>query len=365
MRNWLIYTFITLKTTSALAQNIIPSLVAPLPYVVNESSGLALTPSSGAHVWTHNDSGGLPEIYRIDTNGIWLQTIFLKNTTAVDFEDITKDAEGNLFIGDIGDNEIARQNYFINKIPAVDLAIGDSIVPKQISFIYPNQQSYDCEAFFHCEQSLFLFTKTHVQGEYTKLFSLPDSCGTYTATLIDSFYFSSPITAADINQNGTMVLLLSYGKIYFLSSFNPPNFFSGNNLAFNIPLSQTEGIAFINDAEAFITDEKFMGAGGNLYYFEITPLIAANDQKEPENESVIIYPNPSDGIINFESRVAVYSIDIMDRQGKLVYHQSDENWPSCMSEKKIKYPAELSKGIYFLRAITDSGKGITKKIFLR
>ena len=74
-----------------------------------ESSGLALSRRHPAVLWTHNDSGGEPELYAVAAEGRTLATLTLAGVEARDWEALAagRDDRGRpaLLVGDIGDNQ--------------------------------------------------------------------------------------------------------------------------------------------------------------------------------------------------------------------------------------------------------------------
>jgi hypothetical protein len=74
-----------------------------------ESSGLALSRRHPAVLWTHNDSGGGPELYAVGPDGRTRATLTLAGAGARDWEAVAagRDDRGRpaLFVGDIGDNQ--------------------------------------------------------------------------------------------------------------------------------------------------------------------------------------------------------------------------------------------------------------------
>src|SRR5688500_20158613 len=85
-------------TLPLFSQFVTPRVVCLLPDSVKESSGLeCIAPN---RIYTHNDSGDLPRFFLIDTLGNLLRTVYLSPATATDFEDITTDPSGNIYIGD-------------------------------------------------------------------------------------------------------------------------------------------------------------------------------------------------------------------------------------------------------------------------
>jgi hypothetical protein len=74
-----------------------------------ESSGMALSRRHRAVLWTHNDSGGAPQLYAVGSGGRTLATLTLAGVEARDWEAMAagRDDRGRaaLFVGDIGDNQ--------------------------------------------------------------------------------------------------------------------------------------------------------------------------------------------------------------------------------------------------------------------
>src|SRR6185437_11352921 len=90
-----------------------------LPATINEISGIIYF---NGKLYGHNDSGGQPAIYEIDTStGIITKTITLQGASNVDWEDITQDDE-NIYLGDFGNNESGnRTDLIVYKFPKADI----------------------------------------------------------------------------------------------------------------------------------------------------------------------------------------------------------------------------------------------------
>ncbi|WP_181727429.1 hypothetical protein [Streptomyces sp. PT12] len=72
---------------------------------ITESSGLAASRQHPGVYWTHNDQDTAPNLYAIDgASGATLATITLAGVTGRDIEAISPGPEGDLYVGDIGDN---------------------------------------------------------------------------------------------------------------------------------------------------------------------------------------------------------------------------------------------------------------------
>ena len=162
-----------LLSLSASAQTI--TTLGTLPSVLEENSGMAVY--NGNIFYFINDGGDPPKIYRYDTTTKLVQEKLIVNTTNVDWEDLAQDLDGNLFIGDIGNNDNNRTNLAIYKIGNPELA-GDSIWADTILYAYENQNAFppasqqlnfDCEAMIWYEDSLYLFTKNRTSTEVLKV----------------------------------------------------------------------------------------------------------------------------------------------------------------------------------------------------
>ena len=87
---------------------------------ITESSGIAASRCQNGVLWTHNDSGDDAFIYAINFAGENLGTWKVPNARNIDWEDIAayKDKGGKcfLYIGEIGDNKLARSEHAIYRV---------------------------------------------------------------------------------------------------------------------------------------------------------------------------------------------------------------------------------------------------------
>jgi hypothetical protein len=264
--------------------------IAKLPDVISESSGLVLTnPNS---LWTHNDSRGKPEIFNLDSSGIYRRKITLRNEPNVDWEEITKDADGNVFVGDFGNNECKRRGLMIYKFTNPDLIQTDSLSAQDIFFSYPDQHdfppaademNFDAEAMMVLNQSIYIFSKnrsTPYSG-YTKLYKVPAVPGNYIAQLADSFYTGHnsvkecSITGAAINNSHTILVLTSHEKIWVFTNFTDDKFFDGNikELSFFGKDLSVEGVCFKSEKEIYLTEERSAPGEGKLFYLDLSEIL--------------------------------------------------------------------------------------------
>jgi hypothetical protein len=87
---------------------------------IKESSGLTASECQDV-LWTHNDAGNGPLIYAMSLEGKHLGTWHVEGARAIDWESITsikaKDGKCSLIIGDIGDNDEARTELELYRVP--------------------------------------------------------------------------------------------------------------------------------------------------------------------------------------------------------------------------------------------------------
>ena len=75
--------------------------VYKFPKSLKEVSGITYSNDTKT-LWTLEDSGNANKIYGLDSRGKISKEITISGTKNVDWEDLTKDKEGNLYIGDLG-----------------------------------------------------------------------------------------------------------------------------------------------------------------------------------------------------------------------------------------------------------------------
>lgn len=255
-----------------------------LPSKLDEVSGNEMISNSN-DIWMHNDSGDGPRIFCVNEKGELLRKIYL-DAKNEDWEDITSDPKGNLYIGDFGNNNNKRKDLEILKVSHKSLNSEDEVKVKRIKFSFEDQKKFppkkhkmyfDCEAFFYFKDNLYLFTKSRVKGDYgkTNLYKLPAKKGKHKAEKTDSFSFGedpySWVTGADIRDDGKQIAILTQKEIWLFSDFKDDDFFNGtlSKITFE-HATQKEGICYKDNYTLLVTDENDHGRGGNLYEFKIT-----------------------------------------------------------------------------------------------
>lgn len=260
-----------------------------LPKKLKEVSGIVYAESDNLF-WTLEDSGNSNKIYGLNgKNGSVEKIITLENTSNIDWEDITKDKGGNLYIGDFGNNENVRKDLCIYKINKKSLDKEKVIPAYKISFSYPEQKEFppkktalffDVEGFFEYKNNFYLFTKNRSKGfdGTVFLYKIPNSAGFHQAVLMGKFktcdnYNHCAITSATISPDASKVALLTHDKIWLFENFKEDHFLKGTQTQIKLNhFSQKEAICFKNNETFIITDEKTNKIGGNVYEVNLRTL---------------------------------------------------------------------------------------------
>lgn len=243
------------------------TVIADLPNSLKEASAIETVVNSNL-LWTIEDSGNKNNIYGLDLKGNIVKDIDISNSSNIDWEDLTSDKEGNLYIGDFGNNSKNRDSFIIYKVSNLNAKKTEA---ERINFVLPESiKPKDFEAFFLWNGYFYLFSK---ENKSSMLFKVPNRVGKHIAQKAFKFNLKGKnlkITSADISEDGKTLVLLNHDKLWKITDFEGDSFFEGTikELKFEHN-SQKEGICFKNGNSVYITDEKTKGEGGNLYGFRI------------------------------------------------------------------------------------------------
>ena len=363
-----------------------PPIFFDLPSLLEETSGVIFYAGG---TWNLNDSGGEPEIYKVDTiSKQIIQTITLQNATNIDWEDIAQDDE-HIYIGDFGNNAGNRDDlkiYIIDK-DDIPVTVNTSVPCEIINFEYNDQKdfsesrrnnNFDCEAMIVKGEKVFLFSKNWGNSK-TKLYELPKYQGNYIAQHIDDFDVEGLITGADINIEENEVTLIGYKNqiwipfVWLLFDYNDDNFFSGNKRRIDLPYiasSQTEGICYYNGKKTFISAEKTQTTPQRIYKLNTAtwtnlPPTGINQIASNDIDFEII-PNPVNGN-KFKIEINdllkdEYSFEIYDSIGRKIH---TNNYSFSMKKHKLKIrfkTKEFSKGTYFIKLYSGNNYKVKKLI---
>lgn len=249
---------------------------------ITESSGLAAAraPANAGMLWTHNDSGDIPQLFLLSERGTLKATYRVDVPFATDWEDVCSfelDGEPYLLIGDVGDNAHRRQRVTLWLVPEPTFdpertsAFPLKIKPtRRIDFTFA-QGPQDCEsvAFDPVRREIVLVTKVDprrppvgLAGVY--VFALPEQDNAEPIVVERAAELSLRITtAADLSPDGLRCVVATYGDAWqyvrqpdesWAEAFARP----GKTVQLG-PRGQSEAIAYAADGKTLVLTAEGVG----------------------------------------------------------------------------------------------------------
>ena len=240
---------------------------------VEESSGLALGPEPGTF-YTHGDHGNDPVLFLINWQGEVLREVDVPTARNEDWEALTTDDRGRIYIGDFGNNGQQRRDLCIYRFDPAQ----PSALPPQICFHYADQTQFppmhkedynwDCEAMVWRDGQLYLFSRDRGQSRTCRIHCLPDrptsSDAQVAAEYLGQYELPGQVTDAALSPDGHTLALLSQQKLFFIS-ITPDSLLDGEVKVVPLPgVSHAEGLVYADAHTLAITTER-----GGMYRLEI------------------------------------------------------------------------------------------------
>lgn len=208
---------------------------------LDESSGLTRSKVHEGVFWSHNDSGGAPELFALDVTGKDLGRVSITGAPLRDWEDITTDDDGHLWIHDGGNNKNKRRDLTVIRVSEPPSLSGEVAADRLVRFHFPEQtafpppkKNFDSEALFWDEGRLMLLTK-HRADTSTVLYVFPagfeadpawapgspappaslplQKLGAFDVGG-DMDNYGGKVTAADVSPDGKHLAVLTYHALF-------------------------------------------------------------------------------------------------------------------------------------------------------
>jgi len=258
-----------------------------LPRKVNETSGLIHFSEA---FWTFNDSGGKPEIYKIDPeDGAIIQTVVLEGARNRDWEDMCQD-ETHIYLGDFGNNQGNRKDLRVYKIAKSSITEETLVtVPAEtIFFSYTDQLNFttrdrrhdhDCESMVSHGDRLLLFSKNWANGK-SRMYSLSKEPGIHSISPVFEFDARGLVTGASLCAKNDQLVMVGYTNrvpfVYIFPGFDGTGLDTSTALRINfsqMPQVQTEGICFVEENKLAISAEQTMRHEPAVYLLDIGEML--------------------------------------------------------------------------------------------
>ena len=255
---------------------------------INEASGLVASRKNTNVLWTHNDSGGNPEVYLISDGGTTQATYRLAGARSRDWEDIAVGpgpvaGESYVYVGDIGDNNAqypVKTVYRFVEPLATDGSPNDVIRPVDaIRFVYPDGPR-DAETLLldPLTKDLYVLSKrdqfVHVyRAAFPQNTTSIDTLELLGQLPRQQVGILEQLVGGDISADGKEVLLKSYVQVFYWRRTN------GQTSLFDLlqtepqvltyqPEPQGEAIGFAADGSGYFTlSEAQSGLEPHLYFY--------------------------------------------------------------------------------------------------
>ncbi len=210
-----------------------------------ESSGLT---AAGGLVTTVNDSGDSARVFTVDAASGRTVGVTTWDGEATDVEALAPAGDGEVWVGDIGDNAAARDEVTVTRVP---VGRGDrSVAGESFRLVYPDGPA-DAEALLAHPRTgrLFVVTKGVFGGEvYAAPSALRADAPNRLRLLGDA---PGIVTDGAFFPDGRHLLLRNYGRAFVLS-FPSLELVGG----FDLPAQkQGEGIAVAPDGTVYASSE--------------------------------------------------------------------------------------------------------------
>lgn len=197
---------------------------------LDEASGLAWSRHDPDLLWAHDDKGGDPVLFALGADGRARGTWTVTGATATDWEDLAAgvgEAGATLFVGDIGDNDGARAEVRVWRLPEpVAPEGGGGSDPAQLLTLRFPGGAVDAEglAYDPVEGALLVVTKEKAQARlfradaWAAAGAVQDLALVATVDLSGSaFEGGRKVTAADISPDGGLLLLRTSTQVLVFS----------------------------------------------------------------------------------------------------------------------------------------------------
>jgi hypothetical protein len=238
---------------------------------ITETSGVVAAINTPDVLFVHNDSGDSARFFAISLAGVHLGTFTVTGASASDWEDMGS-ANGQIYLGDIGDNGESRANIKVYRVAEPSMPATPSTVAldgvETFTFTYPGG-ARNAETMFvdPVTDDLYIVQKTDsgTAGVYRKPAPL-ESGELEEVAQVD---FGPLTTGGDISHDGASILVRTYSQAQLFRR-NP-----GMSVAdamkgepCSVPLHgepQGESIGFAADDQAYFTISEF--ANQPIYRF--------------------------------------------------------------------------------------------------
>ena len=225
-----------------------------------EPSGLVASRRHPGIFWTHNDSGNPPALFAVKRDGTVVRA-YAVAAPNVDWEDISTDDAGHIYLADTGDNLRILPVHAILRLDEPDPAEPASkpLPVTAFHFRYPDGKRPDAEALFVEGDRAFVVTKSD-DGREAELFTVPLD---FAAPLLKPATarrmgvlpkLARPATGASLSADGRMLAVCALGEVRLYRRDADGRFLHAAKL--KTPPGQIEAIAWSRQNLILANEER-------------------------------------------------------------------------------------------------------------
>lgn len=199
---------------------------------IAESSGLAASRKHARVYWTHNDSGNGPYVFAITRDGKLVAEYPIARARNTDWEAISIDNEGRLYIADIGNNDLKRDRAVIYRVDEPDPAAvsekgkGNALRVNGVWRLKYPGRPFDAESFFVWGGKGYVISKL-LSGSNAGLYRFDLAATGSDAVALEhvcELPIRSPVSDAAISADGARLAVLTVtGPNLFTIDGDPAN----------------------------------------------------------------------------------------------------------------------------------------------
>jgi hypothetical protein len=182
---------------------------------ITESSGIIQSTKDPTVFWTHND-GKRANLFAMNRDGKPVSEFVVVNAALHDFEEISTDRKGHIYIGDIGNNDARRNQLAVYEADEPDPKSQMTMVKVNRGWqLHFPKQPFDCESLFIRGGYGYVISKVFKDAK-AELFRFPltDQKEPVVLELVAQLRIDSPVTGACLSPDGKKLGIVSKGGAY-------------------------------------------------------------------------------------------------------------------------------------------------------
>lgn len=233
---------------------------------VTEASGLVASRRYEGVFWTICDSGNPRHLFAIDRTGQLLAEYALDTTVNLDWESIALDDQGNLYVGDVGNNLLLPRRWVLRvaEPDPREAATSEDAPPKVVTIATEKTYYYrfdaaafDVEGTFVRKRSLYLLSKVREKTALYRL-RLEGNAEPQTLAKVCDVPGINIVTGADISADGRRVAVCSYHEVAIFAFGNDGVDAMADKPASRIPFQAAgiESCAWDGDDVVLVSEDR-------------------------------------------------------------------------------------------------------------